>query len=1017
MTMRVKKRWEDQLLEHIGRREARAMFFQDSSNKISLNGEWKFLYLDAPELSPDGFMNDQAVSSSWDTIDVPSVWQLRGYDKMHYTDVLYLFPVNPPFVPSQNPTGIYKRTVNLDEKWLENDTILKFHGVDSAYDVWVNGSHAGYGKVSRLPGEFDITKYVHAGENDITVRVYKWSDGTYLEDQDMWWLSGIYRDVELLNEPKSGILDCVVNAEPIGDFMPEDCSKSLMDGIFKADILVKMSSDEVSGDKKPQETGSWQLEKDGEIKASGSFDVCEGKAHIEAKVSNIELWTAETPNLYTFTAWNDVHKIAVRTGFRKIEIVNNNFLVNGQVILLNGVNHHDYNPKEGRCVTYEQMKADVILMKQHNINAVRFSHYPANEWLYDLCDEYGLYVIDEADLECHGFEWVENYTWLSDNPAWSKAYVDRSVRMVKRDRNHPSIIMWSMGNESSFGCCFKDAAKAIRGLDQTRLIHYEGDDEAEVTDVYSTMYTRLKGLKEIAESDSKGNKPHVMCEYGHAMGNGPGGLKEYQDLYRKYKRLQGGFIWEWYDHGIYIEENGNTYYRYGGNYGDFPTNGNFCIDGMLMPDRKPSPSLLEYKQVIAPVEILKTKGKSGELVLNNYYDFLTLEHICLKWQVTDGENVLEEGAVENLTAEPHQSEKVKIPYNVFTPKANRDYYLNVSACLKEKTLYSEAGHEVSRVQFPLDIHMSELQVRKVGQPLNVTEDNVMLCVENEAIKVSFNKVFGKLLSVESGGHKYVTDGPEMTVYRATIDNDMYKKDDWMNKYFIHKSSEQTEYFNCTKSEDCVAVTIGKYFGCLNQSWGFRCEYEYTVYSSGQLKVHLNAKTIQMGKAEPLFLPRIGIIMKADKELQNVIWYGLGAGENYADSKAACQMGIYKNTVDGMGTKYVFPQENGHREDVKWFTIGDDDKNLLCKMEAPLGINISNYTDEALEEAKHPWQIKRADDVIIHLDYLQSGLGSNSCGEEQIEEYKVKRQDFTMAFTLQIINKGEETEEAFKNYLD
>lgn len=1004
MTMRVKKRWEDQELEHIGRREARAMFFKDSSNKISLNGEWKFLYLEAPELSPEGFMNEKANSCTWDTIDVPSVWQLRGYDKMHYTDVLYLFPVNPPFVPSQNPTGIYKKAVILDDKWLENDTILKFHGVDSAYDLWVNGVHAGYGKVSRLPGEFDITKYVHAGENDITVRVYKWSDGTYLEDQDMWWLSGIYRDVELINEPKNGILDCVVNAEPVD---LKETEQSLKNGIFKADIFTKMQS----------ETGNWSLEKDGEIKAEGTFSALEGKVHIEAKISDIELWTAETPNLYTFTAWNDAHKIAVRTGFRKIEIVDNNFLVNGQVILLNGVNHHDYNPKEGRCVTYEQMKSDVILMKQHNINAVRFSHYPANECMYDLCDAYGLYVIDEADLECHGFEWVENYTWITDDPAWSKAYVDRSVRMVKRDRNHPSIIMWSMGNESSFGCCFRDAARAIRSLDQTRLIHYEGDDKAEVTDVYSTMYTRLKGLKEIAESTSNGNKPHVMCEYGHAMGNGPGGLKEYQDLYRKYKRLQGGFIWEWYDHGIYTEEEGNVYYRYGGNYGDFPTNGNFCIDGMLMPNRQPSPALLEYKQIIAPVEITKTKGKARELVLHNYYDFLTLEHILIKWQVTDGAEVLQEGMVEHLKTKPHESEKVTIPYEVFTPKPNRDYYLNVCACLKEKTADTQAGHEIAKVQFPLDIYRSEWQMRPGGQPLQVTEDSVMLSVENESMKVTFHKVFGELISVESDGQTYITAGPEMTVYRATIDNDMYKKDDWMNKYFIQKSSEQTESFRCEKSKDCVTVTIGKYFGCINQSWGFRCEYVYTVYAAGQLKVHLSAKTIQMGKAEPEFLPRIGIVMKAEKKLQNVMWYGLGAGENYADSKAACQMGIYQNTVDGMKTEYVFPQENGHREDVKWLALGDGGKNLLCKMEAPLGINISNCTDEALEEAKHPWQIKRADDVILHLDYKQSGLGSNSCGEEQIEEYKVKRQDFTMAFTLQIVNKGEETEEAFKHYLD
>ena len=578
MARKKVKRWEDHRITGIGRREARTAFYKDSQKKISLNGEWAFKYVDAPELSPEGFEQSGACEG-WDKIDVPSVWQLRGYDKMHYTDVLYPFPVNPPHVPDENPTGIYKKTVVLDEQWMEKDTVLKFHGVDSAFDVWVNGNHVGFGKVSRLPSEFDITGFVKTGENDITVRVYKWSDGTYLEDQDMWWLSGIYRDVELINEEKNAVLDLRVNGT---------LDDSYKNGFFTAGITMKQAGTNLG----------WKLsykEKtvlEGELVSEGK-DIC-----IEAEIPEVHTWTAETPELYEFTVMTENQEVTVRCGFRKIEIKDKNFRVNNQVILLNGVNHHDYNPREGRRVTREQMESDIRLMKQYNINAVRCSHYPANEYFYDLCDEYGLYVIDEADLECHGFEWVENYTWITDDETWKDAYVDRSVRMVKRDRNHPSIIMWSMGNESAFGCNFRSAAEAIRELDDTRLVHYEGDFEAEVTDVYSTMYTRLKGLKEIAEYQIKGDKPHVMCEYGHAMGNGPGGLKAYQDMYRKYKRLQGGFLWEWYDHGIYTEEKDKKYYKYGGNYGDFPTNGNFCIDGILMPDRTPSPGMEEYKQII-----------------------------------------------------------------------------------------------------------------------------------------------------------------------------------------------------------------------------------------------------------------------------------------------------------------------------------------------------------------------------------------------------------------------------------
>ncbi len=995
---RVKKRWEDHLLEQIGRREARTSFYRDSSARLTLNGEWKFLYREAPELSPEGFMNKQADIDGWDTIDVPSVWQLRGYDRMHYTDVLYLFPVNPPYVPSENPTGIYKRTFKLTEEWLKNDTILKFHGVDSAYDVWVNGVHAGYGKVSRLSGEYDITRLVCEGENDITVRVYKWSDGTYLEDQDMWWMSGIYRDVELINEPKNAVLDVQADGDLDADYI---------NGILKVKIRTK----------REHCTGAWRLCRGGRTAAEGGFETEGGTAYIEEKLSSVEKWTAETPGLYELYVSTADQEVCVRTGFRKVEMLDNNFCVNGRALLINGVNHHDYNPREGHTVTYEQMKDDIILMKQHNINAVRCSHYPANGYFYDLCDEYGLYVIDEADLECHGFEWVENYTWITDEPSWERAYVDRSVRMVKQNRNHPCIIMWSMGNESSFGCNFRSAAKAIRELDSTRLLHYEGDFEAEVTDVYSTMYTRLEPLKKIALTDINGKKPHVMCEYGHAMGNGPGGLAEYQKLYRKYKRLQGGFLWEWYDHGIYTEEDGKTYYRYGGNYGDFPTNGNFCIDGVLMPDRTPSPALLEYKQVIAPVEITRAAQKNREIWLKNYYTFRSLKGLYLLWQVEGGGKVIREGSIKELYAEPGESQRIVIPYEEFEPEANISYYLNLSVREKEAVSYAKKGHEISRAQFELQEKKVQFMKRPLGEALKTTEREGILTVKNEKLCVKFHMVFGKLLSVSEEGTEYLTEGPEMTVYRATIDNDMYKKEDWMNKYFIQKSSEQTAGFSYEEQEDKVTVTICKYFGCLNQSWGYDCTYEYTVYPCGQIEIRLNAKEVQRGKLEPEFLPRLGVKMRGNKKLQNTIWEGMGPGENYPDSRQACRMGVYRSTVEGMGVNYVYPQENGHREDVRWFGMGDGKKTLLCTMESPLGLNLSNYTDESIEKAAHAFELEPADDIIIHLDYRQSGLGSNSCGEEQLEKYKVRREDFAMAFRLQTVEDGREQKEAALKYQD
>ena len=997
MARKKVKRWEDHRITGIGRREARTAFYKDSQKKISLNGEWDFKYVDAPELSPEGFEQSGACEG-WDKIDVPSVWQLRGYDKMHYTDVLYPFPVNPPHVPDENPTGIYKKTVVLDEQWMEKDTVLKFHGVDSAFDVWVNGKHVGFGKVSRLPSEFDITGFVKTGENDITVRVYKWSDGTYLEDQDMWWLSGIYRDVELINEEKNAVLDLRVNGT---------LDDSYKNGFFTAGITMKQAGTNLG----------WKLSYKGKTVLEGEL-VSEGKdICIEAEIPEVHTWTAETPELYEFTVMTENQEVTVRCGFRKIEIKDKNFRVNNQVILLNGVNHHDYNPREGRRVTREQMESDIRLMKQYNINAVRCSHYPANEYFYDLCDEYGLYVINEADLECHGFEWVENYTWITDDETWKDAYVDRSVRMVKRDRNHPSIIMWSMGNESAFGCNFRSAAEAIRELDDTRLVHYEGDFEAEVTDVYSTMYTRLKGLKEIAEYQIKGDKPHVMCEYGHAMGNGPGGLKAYQDMYRKYKRLQGGFLWEWYDHGIYTEEKDKKYYKYGGNYGDFPTNGNFCIDGILMPDRTPSPGMEEYKQIIAPVEITAVEGSMNKLQIRNYYDFLNLDTTTLYWEVKAEDQTIQDGTVEGLSVAPHEGKIIALPITAYELQENTDYYLNLTVCQKEERNYAPAGYEIKKVQIPMQIRKDGFSVRETADKLQVTEGQGGLTVENSRVTAKFSTVFGKLISFGKDGKEYLTEGPRMNVYRATIDNDMYKKEDWMNKYFIQKPVEETEYVSCLKEDDKVIVRIGTFFSCYNQSWGFECDYTYTVYSCGQMKVEIQGKAVQRGKLEPAFLPRIGVIMKGNKNFQKTMWYGMGPGESYVDSKAASIMGIYENTVDGMMTDYVFPQENGHHEQVKWFRIGDGKDGLLCKMEEKLGLNLANYTYESLEKAQHPFEIEKADDVIIHLDYRQSGLGSNSCGEEQLEENKVKLQDFAMAFTVQAAECGTEIRKARKQYID
>ena len=986
MQKRTKKRWENQTLTNIGRLPMHTARYSDSIEKQSLNGNWKFLYLEAPEYSPVGFEQEEFDTAGWDTIEVPSCWQIKGYDRMHYTDVYYLFPLNPPFVPSQNPTGIYKRSFYIEGIEKDSDRILRFDGVDSAYDVWVNGRHVGYSKVSRLPSEFNITEYIKEGENELTVRVYKWSDGSYLEDQDMWWFSGIFRDVTLYTLQKMHIQDCRIHAS---------LDDSYQNGILDADIRLSV----------PGGTVDWKLvSPEGEMVLEGTESAEGDQVHISKKLEAVRTWTAETPNLYRLelgygSEKEKTHTISYRVGFRKVEIKDGNFTVNGKAILINGVNHHDYSPDGGRTVDPKVLLDDILMMKRNNINAVRFSHYPSLECIYDYCDEYGLYVIDEADLECHGFEWAHIYDRISDDPEWEAAYTDRAVRMVERDYNHPCIIMWSLGNESSFGINFKKEAEAVRRLDDSRLIHYEGDFEAEITDVYSTMYTRLKPLEELARSKDKGNKPHIHCEYGHAMGNGPGCLVDYQELYRKYKRLQGGFIWEWYDHGIRKKEaDGSITYLYGGDYGDFPTNGNFCIDGLLMPDRTPSPGRLEYKQVICPVSVKNVGGQSDLYEIRNFFDFRNLSEIRLHCCVTDGEREFSAWDIDDLSLAPGEAQLLMIPHGVITPEENRDYYLNIHIQEKKEKPYAPAGHELGVYQFELPEKKIVKAVHEGAVP-EIAETETEVTVQGSGCVYHFDKVQGILKTAEKDGRELILAGPVLTVDRADIDNDMYKFDDWMNKYFMNRPVEELEYFSCHKDETSVLIYIQKYFGCYTQAWGFRLAYQYRVFGDGAMTVSVEGKAIRNPQFEPAFLPRIGFEMKMPKRFWNVKWYGLGPGENYCDSKEAARMGVYEKTVAEMHTNYVMPQENGHRESVKWLSLYGEEDGILLEMETPLGINVHDYTTESLRRAKHSNEIRHEDYLILNLDYRQSGLGSNSCGQEQTDACKTGIEDFKVQFTI------------------
>lgn len=664
------KTWENHQIDGINRMPARAHFLTFPSKEKALlnnnrythafknlNGVWKFMFLDAPEYSPEGFFNSDFDVTKMDDITVPGNWQLQGYGKMHYSDLWYNFPINPPYVPTENPTGIYKRTFFVEESYRDKKIIIRFCGVDSAYHLWINGKEVGYSKVARNESEFDITDLIRVGEeNDVTVRVYQWSDGTYLEDQDMWWESGIFRDVELIGVPKDGINDYKVIA---------DLDDEYKNGIFKVEAFLRTTK---------EVNVTFELVDAGENTVFTKTVVAkEGKACIDEVIADVNHWTAETPYLYKLfmTVEDDgqiVEVIPQNVGFRNIRLNGETFLVNGVAIKFKGVNRHDYSPQNGRVVSREEIEKDIILMKQFNINAIRTSHYPNSYYLYDLCDEYGMYLIAETDLECHGFELTGDYKWITDDPSWELAYVSRMTRMIERDKNHPAIIFWSLGNESAFGCNFRKMTDVAHEMDPTRLVHYEGDFDVESADVYSTMYTWIENpkkpylMKDIIE---KSKKPHIHCEYCHAMGNGPGNLKDYQDLVYAHDKLQGGFVWEWFDHGIEsFTESGEKYYRYGGDFGDDPSNKDFCIDGLIMPDRTPSPGLYEYKKVIEPITTTAVDIQKGIINLLSRYDFANLDRFNLVYKVMEDDVILQTGFMAVPSIEARANKDITLPYDL-----------------------------------------------------------------------------------------------------------------------------------------------------------------------------------------------------------------------------------------------------------------------------------------------------------------------------------------------------------------
>lgn len=1008
------KTWENHQIDGINRMPARAHFLTFPSKEKALlnnnrythafknlNGVWKFMFLDAPEYSPEGFFNSDFDVTKMDDITVPGNWQLQGYGKMHYSDLWYNFPINPPYVPTENPTGIYKRTFFVEESYRDKKIIIRFCGVDSAYHLWINGKEVGYSKVARNESEFDITDLIRVGEeNDVTVRVYQWSDGTYLEDQDMWWESGIFRDVELIGVPKDGINDYKVIA---------DLDDEYKNGIFKVEAFLRTTK---------EVNVTFELVDAGENTVFTKTVVAkEGKACIDEVIADVNHWTAETPYLYKlFMTVEDngqiVEVIPQNVGFRNIRLNGETFLVNGVAIKFKGVNRHDYSPQNGRVVSREEIEKDIILMKQFNINAIRTSHYPNSYYLYDLCDEYGMYLIAETDLECHGFELTGDYKWITDDPSWELAYVSRMTRMIERDKNHPAIIFWSLGNESAFGCNFRKMTDVAHEMDPTRLVHYEGDFDVESADVYSTMYTWIENpkkpylMKDIIE---KSKKPHIHCEYCHAMGNGPGNLKDYQDLVYAHDKLQGGFVWEWFDHGIEsFTESGKKYYRYGGDFGDDPSNKDFCIDGLIMPDRTPSPGLYEYKKVIEPITTTAVDIQKGIINLLSRYDFANLDRFNLVYKVMEDDVILQTGFMAVPSIEARANKDITLPYDlsVIKVKPGVHYYVNISYQLREDTSYASSGHELATAQFELPLYKEGIMVRPEGI-LNVEKEHTTLHVKGANFSLDFNLVNGNLMNIVRDGMQVLSKGPRLTLWRAPISNDMEIIDKLKKVYFLHLEHEVVMNIDYHMEGNILKVEVDTINSTTNSAWHFKTKYVYTVCPSGDILIDVEGTPSGRVDLAPDMLPRIGVSMHLDKSMEHVRYFGMGPGENYADSKEAAQMGLYANTVDGLFTNYVIPQENGNHMGCKWVSMTNDrGMGLLASTEGDFNFSASWYEDKDLDDAKHTCDLVKRDYIVFNVDYKQNALGTNSCGQWQLDKYRAKFEDFKLSFRLTPFNNKE-----------
>lgn len=977
---------------------------QEAAARISLNGMWQFKYSKNPDSRPADFYKPGYRPKGWSRIEVPGSWELQGFDAPIYTDTKYPFPADPPHVPAgYNPVGSYIREFTVPENWKEEEVILHFGGVESAFYCWVNGEFVGYSEDSRLPAEFIVTPYLKKGKNKLAVEVYRYSDGSYLECQDFWRYSGIERNVWLINRPKSRIRDFEVSAGLVNDWKDGNFTlkvtadpRNLQPGtVFEVKLLDE--GNRVYTDK-------------AEVKHSGDT------LHIfRTALPGVRKWTAETPELYTLVVntWDDSGKLresfAHRFGFRTTEIRNGMLQVNGVPVILKGVNRHEHDPYRGRSVSYESMVQDIALMKQFNINAVRCCHYPNMEEWYELCDERGIYLVDEANLESHGMEATEIGT-LATTPEWITPFMERMSRMVERDKNFTSVIIWSLGNESGYGKHFETTYRWTRQRDTSRPVQYEGGGRESMTDIYCPMYARIWRLRE--HVNQRRPMPLILCEYAHAMGNSVGNLKDYWDLIYKYDQLQGGFIWDWVDQTFAIrDESGRPIWGYGGDMGyvGVKNDSNFCANGLVAADRTLHPHIWEVKKVYQGVLFEGVPFEQNRLKLTNRNDFLTLGAYDFFWKVKADGKVVAEGRLDVPEVKAHESAVVDLPLPQLQPRTCTEYFLHVEARVKDGTAVVPQGHVAASEQLPLPVKVPGPEPLQFGGSPEYKEEEKRIRVYGPGFEITFSTESGDLTGLNYGGKEMLQEGLRANFWRAQTDNDVANGMRERCAVWLNAGKDMVlKGLDTRKQDERVTVTAAYDMPGLEATY----RVVYTVFPDGAVRVDNGFRTVAGNLPE---MPRYGMRMVLEGEYDRMSWFGRGPHENYVDRNTSADIDVYEATVWEQFHPYVRPQETANKTDVRWCALRNaEGSGVLIVGSRPLNVSAWNFPLQDIMhvspnvERKHGGSIRKQDMVWLNIDLQQMGVGGdNSWGAQTHPEYTVTPDDKHYSFTIVPLTKEDD----------